>query len=102
MTPNGEWRNPLQAGYPFANGEIFRFDSTGGGGWGNPFDRDVETVCQDVLDEYISIDAARNEYGVVIDPETVTVDLEATTLLRQSGRPMAVGDKAPMAAAAAE
>ena len=82
MTPNGEWQNPLQADYPFASGESFRFDSNGGVGWGNPFDRDVETVCQDVLDEYISIDAARNEYGVVIDPETVTVDLGAKTLLR--------------------
>ena len=102
MTPNGEWRNPLQAGYPFGNGEIFKFESTGGGGWGNPFERDVETVRQDVLDEYITVDAARNEYGVVIDPRSTTVDLEATKQLRQTGRPMGVGDKAPMTAAAAE
>ena len=55
-----------------------------------------------MIDEYISVDAARNEYGVVIDPKSTTVDLEATKRLRQAGRPMGVGDKAPMAAAAAE
>ena len=100
MTPNGEWRNPLQAGYPFTYGEIFKFDSTGGGGWGDPFERDIEKVCEDVLDEYITVAAARNEYGVVIDPEPLTVDLAATKSLRQSGRPLAMCDKAPMPTAA--
>ncbi len=55
---------------------------------------------EDVLDEYITIDAARNEYGVVIDAETLTVDSAATKSLRQSGHPLGIGDKAPMPTAA--
>lgn len=39
----------------------------GGGGFGDPFERPVEMVLADVVNEYISIEAARREYGVVIE-----------------------------------
>ena len=58
------------------------FESTGGGGWGNPNRRLVEDVLEDVIDEYISIDAAKQLYGVVIDPSTLKVDEAATAALR--------------------
>jgi len=39
-------------------------------------------VLEDVLDEKVSIEAARRDYGVVIDPVALTVDEQATTKLR--------------------
>ncbi len=41
-----------------------------------------EKVRRDALNEYISVETARNVYGVVMDPETFQVDLEATAELR--------------------
>ncbi|OGO22535.1 MAG: hypothetical protein A2144_02250, partial [Chloroflexi bacterium RBG_16_50_9] len=46
-------------------GDIVMSDSPGGGGVGNPLDRDVEKVREDALNEYISIKVARNVYGVI-------------------------------------
>jgi len=44
--------------------------SGGGGGVGDPLDRDVEKVRMDALNEYISVKCASEVYGVVLDPET--------------------------------
>jgi N-methylhydantoinase B/oxoprolinase/acetone carboxylase alpha subunit len=74
----GEWKNPLLAAHRFAPGETFMFESTGGGGWGNPFTRAADRVLADVLDEYITIDAARSQYGVAIDSAT-SKELESET-----------------------
>jgi len=79
---DGNWHNPLLASHKFGPGETFMFESTGGGGWGNPNRRLVEDVLEDVIDEYISIDAAKQLYGVVIDPSTLKVDEAATAALR--------------------
>lgn len=79
---DGNWHNPLLASHKFGANEIFMFESTGGGGWGNPSRRPVHDVLEDVLDEYISIDAAKTFYGVVIDPATLKVDEAATAALR--------------------
>ena len=57
--------------------------SGGGGGVGDPLDKEAEKVRLDALNEYISIQAARDTYGVVIIPETYEVDYEATTALRK-------------------
>ncbi|MGD9601446.1 MAG: hydantoinase B/oxoprolinase family protein [Gammaproteobacteria bacterium] len=78
----GEWHNPLLCAYPFGHGETFMFESTGGGGYGSPLERDPQAVLDDVLDEYISAEAARDVYGVVIDPATRQVDLAATQAAR--------------------
>ncbi len=48
--------------------------TAGGGGWGDPLDRDVEKVREDVLEEYVSIEAAQKEYGVVFEPKTLMMD----------------------------
>ena len=62
----------------------------GGGGWGNPLDRDPEAVRDDVLDEYISLDAAGRDYGVVfsgsLDDYDLEVDAAATKRLRADRR----------------
>ncbi len=63
-------------------GDDLLFVSTaGGGGYGNPYERDPELVLSDVLEEYVSIDAARRDYGVVITSR-MKVDKEATEKLR--------------------
>jgi N-methylhydantoinase B len=66
-----------------APGEVLVNNSGGGGGWGDPFERDPEKVLEDVHNEYVSIKSAREDYGVVIDPETMTVDAAATASIRQ-------------------
>jgi N-methylhydantoinase B len=63
-------------------GDILVSYSGGGGGVGDPLDREVEKVRWDALNEYISIQAARDVYGVVITPGTFEVDEEATKALR--------------------
>lgn len=82
LTPNGDWVSPLLAGTHFSYDEQFKFESTGGGGWGDPKTRPASKVLEDVLDDYVSIDTAKNVYGVVIDPKTMTVDEAATSSLR--------------------
>lgn len=54
----------------------------GGCGVGNPFERDIDAVADDVRDELVSIAQAQKDYGVVIDPKTLEVDQAKTTALR--------------------
>ncbi|MDX2446528.1 MAG: hydantoinase B/oxoprolinase family protein [Desulfobacterales bacterium] len=42
--------------------------TAGGGGWGNPLERDPEMVYSDVLEGFVSMEAAKTEYGVVLNP----------------------------------
>lgn len=55
----------------------------GAGGHGDPFRRDPETIAWDVRNERVSIQAARDEYGVVVNPADFQVDEQATRLLRE-------------------
>ena len=64
-------------------GDRISFVSAGGGGYGDPFERDPEAVGKDVLYGYVSIEKAKQDYGVVIDPETLTLNLTATLQLRE-------------------
>jgi N-methylhydantoinase B len=63
-------------------GDVFRHELAGAGGWGDPFDRDPRLVLRDVRDELVSLESAREDYGVVIDPESWTVDDAATARRR--------------------
>jgi len=65
-----------------AAGETLDNSTGGGGGWGNPFERDVDAVATDVRNGFVSVGAAAADYGVVVDPSTFTVDEEATAALR--------------------
>ena len=64
-------------------GELLYFDTWGGGGWGDPLQRDPEKVLTDVQAGLVSVIGARN-YGVVIgvDGETLVIDRVATSALR--------------------
>jgi N-methylhydantoinase B len=79
---HGAWKSPLLASVPFKPGETFMFESTGGGGWGSPLERAPETVLDDVIDGYVSVAAASERYGVVIDLAAMRVDEAATARLR--------------------
>jgi N-methylhydantoinase B len=57
----------------------------GGGGWGDPLERDPEKVRADVLEDLVSVAAARDQYGVVLDGKRA-VDSAATRALRQKMR----------------
>jgi N-methylhydantoinase B len=54
----------------------------GGGGYGDPFERPLDQVCRDVAEGSVSVEAARSSYGVVMDPRTLDVDVEATERMR--------------------
>jgi N-methylhydantoinase B len=54
----------------------------GGAGVGNPLERDIEAVREDVRDGLVSVESARDDYGVVIDPQTLEVDESETNKLR--------------------
>lgn len=64
-------------------GDVVTIDAPGGGGYGNPFERDPEMVLGDVLEGYISFEKASADYGVAIDPKTLAIDLEETKKLRK-------------------
>jgi N-methylhydantoinase B len=67
---------------PFAAGDLLSIRTGGGGGWGDPNRRLVGSVLRDVIDGYVSVQAARERYGVAIDPATMTVDDAETARLR--------------------
>jgi N-methylhydantoinase B len=54
----------------------------GGCGVGHPLDRDMEAVQEDMRDGLVSLSSARKDYGVVIDPHNLKVDVKATEKLR--------------------
>ena len=63
-------------------GDLLRVMTSGGGGWGDPFTRPPETVLDDVLDGFVSIEKAHLDYGVIVT-EDRDVDIAATEKLRQ-------------------
>jgi N-methylhydantoinase B len=63
-------------------GDIYRHEQPGPGGWGDPLEREPWRVLKDVRNEFVSLASAREDYGVVIDPTTWTVDEAATERLR--------------------
>jgi N-methylhydantoinase B len=64
------------------SGEKLVIRSSGGGGWGNPLERDIAKVEWDVLNGYVSVAAAEQFYKVVIDPVTYKADRAKTAKLR--------------------
>ncbi len=65
-------------------GDVVIIDAAGGGGYGNPLERDIEMVQKDVVEGYVSIEKAKEDYGVIVDPKTLRVDVEATKRLREN------------------
>lgn len=78
---NGEQGNPYGL-TQLKPGDVVTMDAAGGGGYGPAHEREPERVREDVENGYVSIEAARERYGVVIDPGTLALDLPATEALR--------------------
>ena len=63
-------------------GDLYRVVQAGAGGFGNPLERDMYAVADDVEQEKLSVDYVRREYGVVMNPNTHALDVPATEKLR--------------------
>ena len=74
---------PTMISTRMAAGQRLYHRQPGGGGWGDPLTRDPEAVARDVSEDKVSLEQAREQYGVVLDPDTLAVDSEATAALRR-------------------
>jgi N-methylhydantoinase B len=88
MNP-GTDRERIAGGHyrPVSEGDVLVNRSGGGGGWGDPFERDQQAVLEDVIDGYVSVSGAARDYGVVVDPEALVIDEARTARLRAGPRP---------------
>lgn len=75
--------------WPFEAGDLISVRSGGGGGWGDPHDREPERVAADVVDGYVTPEAAREIYGVAVvrDRHRWLVDPAETAELRSTRTP---------------
>jgi N-methylhydantoinase B len=104
--PHGVWLNKGSEGerflgavfsnVPVHSGDAFTRPSAGGGGFGDPLERDPHAVCEDVADGYVTADRARKDYGVVVREldaglSQYEVDAEATAGERERLRVERVG-----------
>ena len=81
------WLGSVFSDYPVFSGDQFARPTAGGGGFGDPLERDPEKVLEDVIDDYVSIRRAALDYGVVIseidrDLCAFEIDFEATEACR--------------------
>lgn len=67
-------------------GDIYEYVTLGGGGYGDPIERDPKLVLEDLKNELTSMRTARNIYGVAINPETWEIDYDETEKLRKEIR----------------
>ena len=67
-------------------GDVFRHVLAGGGGWGDPLERDPQAVLRDVRNEYLSAARAKADYGVIVDTAAWRVDEAATKKLPRRDR----------------
>jgi N-methylhydantoinase B len=90
-TGEKEWLGATFSDVGIEKGDIFSRPTAGGGGFGDPLERDPKRVLDDVIDDYVSVERAAKDYGVVIlpvDPEICAyeIDKDATVALRRQIR----------------
>jgi N-methylhydantoinase B/oxoprolinase/acetone carboxylase alpha subunit len=83
VNEKGEWFPSFRTLWNFQPNNAIRLEGAGGGGYGNPFERDPGLVLNDVTEGYVTRGAALKEYGVVIEPEGMRVNYEATDAERK-------------------
>ncbi len=74
------------AGLPLRQGDVVSLRSSGGGGWGDPLDREPEEVLADVRDGYLTPAAAKRDYGVVVAAASGQVEAATTAAARDALR----------------
>ena len=72
-------------GYPMQANELLQIKTANSGSYGDPFEREPQRVLDDVLDDFITVEMAEKDYGVVIDPTTMQINSEET-LRRRAAR----------------
>ncbi|MEV7046299.1 hydantoinase B/oxoprolinase family protein [Amycolatopsis sp. NPDC051061] len=77
--------------------DVMYLRTGGGGGFGDPLERDPERVAQDVASGFVSVPAAHAVYGVVLDADRHDVDAAATAELRTDVRRRRLGGTEPAA-----
>ena len=70
----------------WTRGDLVRIYTAGGGGWGDPLDRETGLVNDDVQDGFVSLESALRDYGVVIDPVSMATDEKGTQAMRKDIR----------------
>lgn len=66
QTGEKKWLGSVFSNYKIQSGDKFTRPTAGGGGFGDPLERDPKRVLEDVIDEYVSVERAKTDYGVVI------------------------------------
>jgi len=77
-TPEERELVALGDGIVLKRGDLLRLETCGGGGWGDPLERDPERVRTDVARGFITAPGAFEDYGVALDPSTLDLDKTAT------------------------
>ena len=77
-TPNEREIRAFSDDNRWYKGDLVRIHTAGGGGWGDPLERDPNQVLDDVKDGFVSLSGALDSYGVAIDPASLTVDAPGT------------------------
>lgn len=78
-----DWLGSAFSDVALNEGDVFSRPTSGGGGFGDPLERDAVAVREDVADDYVSVERARKDYGVVlkvidVDLCEYEIDVEAT------------------------
>jgi N-methylhydantoinase B len=86
-----DWLGSVFSDVPIGSGDVFSRPTAGGGGFGDPLERDPALVLEDVADDYVSIERAAKDYGIVltvVDAEicAYAVDEAATKATREAIR----------------
>jgi N-methylhydantoinase B len=84
-----EWLGSVFSNVAIGQDDEFGRPTAGGGGFGDPLERDPERVLQDVIDDYVSVERAALDYGVVItpvDPEICEYEIDAEATKKQRER----------------
>jgi N-methylhydantoinase B len=77
-TPHERQLRGQDDGIALARGDLLRFETCGGGGWGDPLTREPVSVRQDVARGFVTARGALADYGVALDPLTREIDKQAT------------------------
>ena len=77
---------PFSDDNPWQAGDLVRIQTAGGGGWGDPLEREIHLVEKDVRGGFASLKSARSEYGVVVDPDSLKADVSGSLALRKDLR----------------
>ena len=93
-TPQEEYLEAKVTGIEFKAGEFIEFREPNAGGYGDPLDRPPAMVREDVLDDFTTIELAREAYGVIfVDEGDLEIDEEATKSRRDEIRASRNGDR---------